>query len=338
MYSEIVKKSFNLWWKNKILWIVGFLATLTFYTTSERNLTDLINRHGNSYAASQFTIFLGISIFLTWIIILIYTLSIGLFANNGQILAYRDLYEGKKIGSIKEIVKSGIKYWGKYILLSLAFITPIILVLIVFGIIVALVLTASGIGLSGLFEGGALAGMSIVLILSFCCLFFVFLIVGIALMTHFYFAERVLILENKGVIDSIKISFGIIKRNLGKIVMALLVELGIGILAAMIIFIPLFIVNFIGGILSVQVQEIIVNIGLSLPLLGALIYILYSIISVVLTGIYSGIMGSFTQSYWNVVYLEIRMAENHLVNGEPEKENLGQVKSVSKPVESQVQN
>ncbi|MEI6887210.1 MAG: hypothetical protein WCK31_03150, partial [bacterium] len=73
MYSEIAKKSFDIWWKNKNLWIIGVLASLSI------SVSTLSNSNSNSSFSSlgsQFFIFLAIFSLITAIINVVYAVTV----------------------------------------------------------------------------------------------------------------------------------------------------------------------------------------------------------------------------------------------------------------------
>ncbi|MEI6887519.1 MAG: hypothetical protein WCK31_04770, partial [bacterium] len=263
--------------------------------------------------------------------------TVAIYADAGQILAYGDIAKGKSVGSVKDIIKSGKKYWlrnfGLILLLGLVIFTIIVIVTIIIVVIALISLAIAGPSASS----SSSVGFVVIFLLTVCCISIVAFVFSLIISLAYNIAQRVIILEDKGLIESIKIAFGIMKNNFWKLISAALMLFGIELLLILVLFIPAIILGGIFLAIYTFVMIFVVVLGQSMPLIGALIFTLIEVILSILISILGSFLMSFGQVYWNMVYFKLIEAKNHLVNGEPEKENLESVINDSKPVESQIQ-
>lgn len=318
-----ISRAFNIVLKHRVLWVLGFLAALAggsgggtsfnfpsgsfggpsgatgseFGPEAGRFFETLANNSGVIIAGA-----LGLFCVLFVISIALWVISI--IANGGL------------IGGVDQIERDGSttfgqawgmgarKFWpllGLNILLAL----PILILLAIGFVLVggslfaivgaamaqdpndAAAATAATAGLGALCFGGLLA-----------CVGFVYSLLAAALQT---FGERAIVLEDMGVMDSLRKGWEVFRGNLGNIILLALVMLVIGIVVGFVVglvsaalFLPVLFTGFIGAANNPDTFTI----GAGTIILAALAFIAVAIIAAIIGALFK----AFNSAAWTLAY------------------------------------
>jgi len=295
-YGNLLKRSWHIVWNNKFMFVLGFLAALgsgggsgggggnSNFSTSGSNDFNLppefaanIERYWAEFAGVVialvcFFFILGI---IFWLVSLVG--QTGLISSAARIDAGEDVTLG-------EAFAEGTAKLGKMIGLNLVLYGPFMLFgLIALGVIAALIgpaVFAEMAGTGGNMDSvaGALGGFFVCFGLLGC----LFVPLGILVNIIYPFAQRGLILQEHGVMDSIRHGWKVVRENVGEVALLIILFLVIGIafgIVAAIVLIPLALLIFLPTILSMvnggtfEIANILFLIGggICLGLLGAAI-------------------------------------------------------------------
>ena len=261
-YGELVTRAWNITWKNKFLWVLGFLAALTSagsnsnsfqYTMDE---SDFVN---NPEMAAQMGAMVMVMMCVFMIIgLILWLLSVA--ARGGLIDGVNRIDDGETI-TLGEAFSAGTsKIWrliGVYILAYL----PLILISFVIGIVAVMAIGGS-VALGTLAQNPeeaalAIAGSMGILGLCLCLLICALIPIGLVLYFIAEFGARAAVMEDMGVVESIKKGWQVFKDNLGPVILLWLlvvvagliigVVLGIVLIPfSLIVFAPAFVSAFSG--------------------------------------------------------------------------------------------
>ena len=216
-YGSILRRSWDVIWNHKFMWVLGFLAALgsgassgggggggnSGYTFDESDFAaapEIMENLGAIIAAAS-AIILGL-ICLLFIVAIVLWL-VRLTAQAGMIDAAARLDAGEKV-TFGAAISAGWHKLGRMVGLNLILFGVFFLAAIV-GVIVLFLgagATAAGAAVSESGDLGALLGGSIMgLLVLICCLMCVFLLFGIVVSVLYPFAQRAAILEDMGVFE-----------------------------------------------------------------------------------------------------------------------------------------
>jgi len=298
-YTNLLKRAWHIVWNNKFMFVLGFLAALgsgggsggggnsnfSFPSSgSGNNNIDLppgfvenIERYWAEFAG----VLLALVCFFVILGIVFWLLS--LVGQTGLISSAARIDAGEK-ATLGEAFGEGTSKLGKMVGLNLILYGPFILIgLIAFGgaaVLIGPAMFAEMSGTGGNFDAvaGALGGFFVCFGLLACIL----VPLGILVNIIYPFAQRGLILQGYGVMDSIRHGWKVVRENVGDVVLLIILFLVIGFvfgIAAAIVLIPLALLIFVPNILSMvnsgtfEVVNILFLIGggICLGVLGAVI-------------------------------------------------------------------
>lgn len=314
--GKVLSRAWQITWRYKILWLLGFLASLsqggpgsTFtYTTSgedfqqypwweiEGTTIDLERFFNEAFWGGIVASIVGIICVVMCVVfviaIVIWVISV--IARGGLIAAVGQIEEDGSTGFRKAWVVGRKKFWTLFGLSVLAAI-PVILFALVVSIMLGLGI-ALGVGILDADEAAGITTMVLAASVFGCLLCCGLLVLGIVLEQIRVYGERAAILEDMGWIDAFKRGWQVIRENLGPTVILWLifVALGLVILLVMIPFIFLFVVPFI-PIFTLSDMDIWSMIGL--VCLGSLLF-------AILIMIIRSIVTVFTSATWTLAYRE----------------------------------
>ncbi|OGY24205.1 MAG: hypothetical protein A2172_01540 [Candidatus Woykebacteria bacterium RBG_13_40_15] len=302
-FSALIKKSFDIAWHNRVLWLFGFLSGgvtgigslnpnsfnigLPSSEKSTEHTSNVLGAMDPSAISSQ-----------TWLIILLVAalvilvlVLIAIFVSNwaAGALVFSILERDKQRPSFSVGARAGFKYWWKFWLLTLT------LGLLILAFMLMLALPAILLFISRL---QVLAIIYIVLaVIIFVLAIFVISTIGSLIIT---ISQRIIIQKEVGVLESIRLSGGLIKKYLGESLLAYLVAIGLNfaaVFAAMVIFIPIAVVLILMFVIGIAFH-LFIWLGLIL-MIPALLF-LFAI---------SGFWQAFNASYWTLVYEHLASKE-----------------------------
>lgn len=304
-FTALIKKSFQIAWENKILWLFGFLSggvasasagnlsgfnfsipapsseTPKFETEQTDDLVlgayDTVNQ-----VPIETWIFLGVII----TIVVLAILAIGIFVTNwsASALVGSILQRNSQKPTFGSGSKIGMKYWWRFYLVSL-----------VFGLVLLGITLLLGFPVLILFLAG-FTPLAIAVLIAVALVFFIFLIVysviGSLIMV---LSQRLIIHRSIGVMESIRLSGGLLKNHKGDSLITYVVALGLNIVIGIVLFILLLPLIIIGGILFfVNLWWVIAIVAV--PVMIGLF-------------IFSGFLQAFNAAYWTLFYEHLAAKE-----------------------------
>ena len=256
-YGNLLSRSWRVVWDHKFMIFLGFLAALGSGLGSNGNNFNYTADSGDfqnmpfvdtpftppdpaqflpvlgamAAGALCFAIVLGI---VLWIL--------RLTAEAGMIDAASRLDAGQKIGFGEAMSAGWSKIWNMIALNLLLFGTVFLVVMFfvalmavtVGGSVVAAVAGGTSSGQDFAEIAGPLVALGGGLVGLICCLICGLAILAIVISVIYTFAQRAVVLEDRGIIDAIKRAWQIIRANLGEVIILLLLFLGLGIIVSLI--------------------------------------------------------------------------------------------------------
>ncbi len=273
-YGGLVKRAIDIMWKFKYLWIFGLFLEFgaggggagQMPDKFKVSITDFFG--GISLSVIILLVLVGLVVFLLYLILSI--------ISQGGLIHCVSRIESKENPTLRDGWNAGVKNFWRILGIGILI---LILVLgsmaITFGPFVILLIVSKTLGLLSL--------------IIFIPLFLV-LLIPIALIE--LYANRVCIIEGKGVFDSIAGGWEILKNNLGKsLVLAL-----IGIVSTIVYVIGFLIVGLFLAIPFIVLGAINLFLGIALGVLVGLIYL----------AVASGAWGTYIDSFWTLAFLEMK--------------------------------
>lgn len=297
-FAALIKKSFEISWHNRVLWLFGFLSggatSAAYLNPSGFNFTLPGSEKSTDHAtkvlgiidpstglvSSQAMLLIILAIILIVLIIFLAAIFVSNWAAGA--LVFSILERNKQRPTFGAGAHAGLKYWWKFWLLTL------ILGLLVLAFMLMLAIPAILLFLGDL---SSLAIVYLVLaVFVFIIAIFVISAIGSLIIS---IAQRMIIHKNVGVIDSIRLSGGLIKKYLGESLLAYVIDVGLNFAAS---FVALIVLLPIGIILFLL---FLAGMAANLFIWPALIA---AIPALILLFAASGFWQAFNASYWTLFY------------------------------------
>jgi hypothetical protein len=294
-YGKVLSRAWEITWRWKVLWILGFLASLGNVSGTSSNVSYSTDSgdwgyryHGPQIPAEVWAILAGAVCLGLIIGIIIWVVSV---IARGSLIAGVQQVEDEGATGFRQAWRVGVsRFWTLFGISILAAIPIIILVLSGIAALVAFILGAVSLDLEspaapilgGLFCGG-----------TFCC---GLVILAVILDQIRVYAERAAILEGLGWIESFKRGWDVLKENLGPTIVLWLIFLIVGLVLAAAIFMVLLaiFVPFIAVVANIDPGPWLVA-----PICcGGLIAIIFG-------ALVSAIIETFTSATWTLAYREL---------------------------------
>lgn len=312
-YGDLLKRGWRITWNNKWLWILGFLAALGGNSSSggggnsnfgvsgdnsffnEGNMSpeamEGFENFGRMIESGEFMASLGAIFFVAICCLFLFFFImwfVRLVAEAGLIQAAVDIEYGEKT-TFQKAFSDGSQYMGKFFGLNvILWIVPIVIFLIIGGIAAAAV--ASG--------GEDMAFLFICLV-PLICLFIPYSIIVSLL---YPIAQRGVVLQKLGVMDSLRHGWEILKANVGEVLLIALiffaVSIGFGIVAAVVVVPVLLATVFPAGYNFFTSGPQAVSSALIALAVGGVI------LSIILGSIVNAVMITFRSSTFTLAYLQ----------------------------------
>jgi hypothetical protein len=278
-YGGLVRKSLDIMWKFKYLWIFGFF--LEFGSgggTWFGNLPEKVKLPVSHYIRGDVLggALVGAVLLLIALALLIFVIFLMYFiSQGGMVHCVWKIQSGENAG-LREGWDAGIKYFWRIVAISL--------------LILVVILTA-GILTLGPFILGVIAFKALGLLLG-VVLFPIFLIALVVLLLIDLYATRSCVIEDKGVFDSIAAGWDMFKNNLGPSLVVALISIG----STMAYTMGFVIVGLLLAAPFIAIAAFDLFLGIFAGVLVGLIYI----------GILSAMWGTYIDSLWTLAYLEMK--------------------------------
>lgn len=178
-YFGILKKAWDITWRNKALWILGFFAVASSSSGGFNNTAQWRESSGSSDISGLFPSadppVLLLVVLLTLLVVFILTmLVLGIAARGGLAYLVNEAEEGRPVHA-REGWGVGFKHWGRTFMIGFVLALPIFVVVL----LMAVILFGAGLGLATGVDAGAAAGLGFGGAL--CCMLPVFIIVIVGL-------------------------------------------------------------------------------------------------------------------------------------------------------------
>ena len=315
-FGEVLKRSWQIIWKHKVLWIFGILASCgrgggNFNSNSGGGGGGNGNGLGQSpnlppqveqwiqYMTEHLTtiIVIGVSLLcIIWIVtIFLSTIGkIGLIRGTAQADG-----EAEKL-IFGQLFSESTPYFWRVFGLSLVLGIPILIFIIAFvAVIIGLAFAAEGGGNAAAFSA---LGMLPLLVGCLCLLVPVMFVLGMV----FRQAENAIVLEDMSVMPALSRGWEVFKKNLGPIIIMAIILAVIGFIAGLIVAIPIFIIVF-----PAVIAYIAGGAQSNTPLiLMAICICLYLPVALVL----QGIITAYTESAWTLTYMKLTKPQDDNLN------------------------
>ena len=304
-YGKILTRAWEITWRWKILWVLGFLAALgsgggggssggsSSYTTGGEDWDQWFGytHYGPGIPAGVIAAIVGIGCLVLIIGIAIWVVSV--IARGGLIAGVQQVEE-KGETSFGSAWRAGAKrFWSLFGISFLAAIPLIILAVI--GVIVLIAMFAgSGFAFT---ESGVAGGLGIASSILcggvLCC---GLIIVTIILQQIRLYAERAAVLEELGWIEAFVRGWNVLKANLGATIVFWVIFLAIGIVLAIVVGIVMVatVVPFVALVANIDPGP-----WLLAPICGG------GLIAIILGSLFSAIVEAFTSATWTLAYREM---------------------------------
>ena len=295
-YGKVLTRAWEITWRWKALWLLGFLAALGRAGGTSGNTGYSFDEGDMPYYVDQVPpelVGLILAFLCLAVIIAIAIWVVSVIARAGLIAGVQQVEDegAMTFGSAWRVGVS--RFWTVFGIGILAAI-PLFLAVIVGAIVLAGLIAGGALLPSS--EGGKIAGIVIPSVFcggTFCCLM---IILGVVLGQIRVYAERAAVLEGLGWIDAFKRGWDVLKSNLGPTILYWLIFLGLGIIVGVIVFVVAmaFILPFIG---------IIANVDLGgwafAPLCCG------GLLAIIIGAIISAVIEVFTSATWTLAYREM---------------------------------
>lgn len=308
-YGNVLRRSWQVTWQHKFMIVLGFLASLgggfsssgTNYTTNAEDMQSLPFMNGNMDAILPALGALAVGAFCFLFILGIAFWLLKLVSEAGLIDAAYQLDSGQP-ATFKSALTTGWHKLGSLVGLNILMFLPLAILiglLIAMGV-VSLVGAVGGAAYAGEDALGAMAGAGVGLIALFCCLLCGVILLAFVVGLIYTFAQRALVLEDLGVIDSIRRGWQVLRENLAEVIILLIlffvISIAVGIAVA-IILIPLGIFSVGPTALRLFAGEQVGGFDIGLMILG---FLIMAVLSAAIRSIYM----SFQSSAYTLAFKE----------------------------------
>ena len=298
-YGDLIGEAFRIAWRNRFLWVLGFLlggATVVSPTdfgtvsTNEPAWTQdlgrwIENNVGLAILVLALTILVIILVFLALFTLCraALTESIGAIARG----------ERRGFGST---LRGGLSYFWRVLLqtllvglISLAVVIPVYLLL-------AAAFVGLFAGIAATDSTAARVVIALACVVAILLLVVALVIASVALAIVGQLALRDLILGHSGIVSSIGNGYRIFRRNLGRTLLLLVMQIAIALGTSIVLYI---VVTLLRLLFSIPVTALSGSwVSTTVAIAGSL---LFSLPVFVL----AGFLGTFYQAYWTVAYLRL---------------------------------
>lgn len=318
-FGKVLGRAWEITWRWKVLWVLGFLAALgqgtgsggapdINYTLSEGDL----QRFGYRLGVEELNLLAGISALVIGLICLAIIVAILLWvisviARGGLIAAVQQVETEGSTSFGKAWAGGARKFWTLFGLGVLAALPMI--VLIIFGLVVLTLGYMVGFGLMDTSES---AGITTIIAITFICGGFLccgMVILAVGLEQIRVYAERAAILENLGWIEAFRRGWQVLVENIGATLILWLIFFALGI--------AIFIVSFL--IMGVIFLPLIGAFAVSDAGWGWLVgpLCLGGVIGTLVYALIRSIVIAYTSATWTLAYRELTGQKGH-----PQLDNL----------------
>jgi len=301
-YFEIIKKAATITWKNKYLWVLGFIVALA--GGGGGNFSNSFNYNTGSADFSQAG--QGLSDFYAaYLVIIIFIAAIAALAGlviwvasimaQAGLVGSVDRIEQGETPSLAEAFHIGAgNFWrvlGLNIVVGLIVFAMVMIVVVPFGIIIWAV-TAKGL------DNSAVTGTFICVILAFIVAILAVVVASIVLSVAAIYAVRLIVLEKSGVFASLRGGFALMRKSKGPTFVTFLLVMLVSGLAGSVLAIP-------GLLIGIPAVVMMIG-GLAANNIGLVAMAIFGlIISSLVVACFNGVLEVYRSGVWTLTYREL---------------------------------
>jgi hypothetical protein len=298
-YSKVLRRAWEITWRWKVLWILGFLAGLgkAAGTSSNTSYSTSSGDWGGSPAfeipPALIGVLIGVGCLALLIGIAIWVISV--MARGGLIAGVQQVEEESDTSFLRAWRVGRDRFWtlfGIGVLAAIPMIILVILGLLTLGIGVFAAIQAPG-DVSWPSRSGGILIPLLCCSGTFCCGLFG---ISIILAQIRIYAERAAILEGLGWIDSFKRGWDVLKDNLGPTIILWLIFFFIGLALALLVF-------AIGVALFLPFVAIVANTDPGAWMIAPACC--GGLLAVIVFALISAIVETFASATWTLAYREL---------------------------------
>jgi Protein of unknown function (DUF4013) len=315
-YGEVLSKAWKITWKFKVLWIFGILAGCGASRGGNFNFNNSFRTNGNGFSNSTPNLppavmdqiyrfahlfndpafiwkFVTIAIGVVCIIVLL-EIFLGTIGRIGLIKGSAEADAGAEKLTFGGLWKESTPYFWRVFWLSFLIGAPFV---------IAFIAIAIGVGAAMIPLASNNPNMSgLLILLPVLCIFFcVIVILAIILGFISTQAERAIVLEDKSILDGFKRGWEVLTKNLGPILIIWLITVVIGIVAAIVIALPLLVV-MVPLVIAFIANMNSLNFSFT-PWLVAFACIICAYVPI--SWFLNGVLMTYVQSAWTLTYIRI---------------------------------
>ena len=296
-FGKILSRAWQITWRWKVLWILGFLASLGSgmsggnfnYSFDE---SDVANWQNQGFQIPEGAIVLAVALLCIGLLIGIALWVISIIARGGLVAGVQQV-EDEGETKFLEAWRVGVRRFWTLFGITVLTALPILVLVILF--VAAMLVFGVGIaGTSDMGDGPLAFGIisTVVCAGTFCCLL---VILGIVLTQIQVYADRAAVIEGLGWTDAFARGWQIIKEHLGPTAVLWIIFLIIGLIIGAIVL----------AVLAVIAAPFIALFSNVDPGGWVLIPICFGrLLAVILGAIVSSIVTTFTSATWTLAYRE----------------------------------
>jgi len=296
-YGQILSRAWQITWRWKILWVLGFLTALYSSLSSGSNLSYRLDDADLAKWALDLPAWPNAALWLSLIgcgaLLLILALPVLSVIATGGLISGVQQIEEEGSTSLSGAWRVGVRRFWRLLGISLLTMLPVLVLAVVAAVLLAMGIVPVA-STSDSTAGARTAGiLSVVCGGALCC---VLIPLGLALTAVATYAQRAAILEELLWIESIKRGWQVFKSHLGPTVLLWLILLALGLAAGVLLGLVAFPV-ILALVALWQVDGATawyIGLAVCAGLVGFIVY-----------GLVNAILGTFTSAAWTLAFREI---------------------------------
>ncbi len=301
-YLDILKKAFQITWKHKYLWVLGFLVALgsggSNYNSNFNSQTSSPNWAGaGQWLESYLIVVILVGLILLFLYFIIWILSI--IAHAGLVGAVDGIESGKEMGLGKAFGIGAHYFWRT---LGINILLDLVMFLLVMIFLVPMIAGGILIAVQGEKAAAALVPALICLIPAFFLVILLLIIIGAIIGVISVYAVRYAVIQDKRAVESIRSGWRLIKARKTETMIMFLLLLLTSTLYGVVMLIPALIIGLpsvfmiIGGAAANNVALI------GLGAFGVMVLVL---VMAVIRGVYE----VFHSAAWTLTFRQLKTTD-----------------------------
>jgi hypothetical protein len=280
-YGSVLKKGWDITWKNKGLWLLGILSGCSSgagnpsqgvrWTTSGQEYPGLERTFASIPEETWILIFIGLAVFTLLFIAVVIVLSI-----LGQAGLIAGVAKADDTGSVKlsEAWKGGLPHFWRLLGLTLLLVAVVLVIALGVGLLAVVTL-----------------GVGMLCLLPLICLA---IPLGLVVSGYLSLVQNGIVLDRQGVFEALGRGWNLLKANFWPVVLVAVILWVVGLVAGLLMSAPLLIAGL--PLLAVALSQPDQDLAAFLPLIGC--FVLYLPVLIIL----GGVLKTYVSSVWTLTY------------------------------------